>query len=73
MELIIEFESMTSSLQGCALPTELYQHRNAGLSRLSNSYHNAKKVKNNNPNFRGYYKQDVLDRFSFVFVISNFL
>ncbi|MEE1279142.1 MAG: hypothetical protein UHE86_08855 [Acutalibacteraceae bacterium] len=35
--------------------------------RATNGYCNAKKDKDNNPNFRGYYKQDVLDRFSFVF------
>lgn len=35
--------------------------------RATNSYCNAKKVKDNNPNFRGYYKQDVLDMFSLVF------
>lgn len=35
--------------------------------RATNSYCNAKKVKDNNPNFHGYYKQDVLDKFSLVF------
>lgn len=35
--------------------------------RATNSYCNAKKVKDNNPNFHGYYKQDVLDMFSLVF------
>ena len=35
--------------------------------RATNSYCNAKKDKDNNPNFHGYYKQDVLGKFSFVF------
>ena len=35
--------------------------------RVTNSYCNAKKVKDNNPNFHGHYKQDILDRFSLVF------
>lgn len=35
--------------------------------RATNGYCNAKKDKDNNPNFHGYYKQDVLDKFSLVF------
>lgn len=35
--------------------------------RATNSYCNAKKDKDNNPKFNGYYKQDVLDKFSLVF------
>ena len=35
--------------------------------RATNGYCNAKKDKDNNPNFYGYYKQDVLDKFSLVF------
>ncbi len=35
--------------------------------RATNGYCNAKKDKNNNPDFHGYYKQDVLDMFSLVF------
>lgn len=35
--------------------------------RATNAYCNAKKDKDNNPNFHGYYKQDVLDMFSLVF------
>lgn len=35
--------------------------------RATNSYCNAKKEKDNNSNFSGYYKQDVLDMFSLVY------
>ena len=35
--------------------------------RATNSYCNAKKGKDDNPNFHGHYKQDVLDMFSLVF------
>ena len=35
--------------------------------RVTNGYCNAKKEKTNNPNFRGYYKQDVLDMFGLVY------
>ena len=35
--------------------------------RATNGYCNAKKDKDNNPNFHGYYKQDVLDKFTLVF------
>ena len=35
--------------------------------RATNGYCNAKKEKDSNTSFRGYYKQDVLDMFSLIF------
>jgi hypothetical protein len=35
--------------------------------RATNSFCNAKKVKDDNPNFHGYYKQDVLDKYGLIF------
>lgn len=52
-------------------PTFTWNKKNTMVTKIgiraSNSFCNAKKDKDGNPRFRGYYKQDVLDMFSLVF------